>query len=340
MFTPPEGESPIMQMYLWRSPFRTVSSGSDAAVLYHEYTHGLSNRLVVDADGIGALNTAQAGAMGEGWSDWYAQDFLVGQFPALDTGEAGEVDMGAYVNASLAAALLAAGLPGRREPGRLPGARRRPGSGGYTYGDFGRILGSAEVHYDGEIWAQVLWDLRAAVGVAKARALVTAGMRLLPPEPSFLDARNGILLADQALYARRRRGARCGACSRRAGWASSRRRWAARTRRRPRTSRSRPAPEAPRGHDLRPRHGRAGRRAGRGRDDRARRRERASPRRPAPTAASRSSGVPAGTYLKVVRGRRGLGRRVVVAGGRRAAGRSRSTRCCAATGRPRAAARS
>ena len=46
MFTPPEGESPIMQMYLWRSPFRTVSSGSDAAVLYHEYTHGLSNRLV------------------------------------------------------------------------------------------------------------------------------------------------------------------------------------------------------------------------------------------------------------------------------------------------------
>ena len=25
-------------------------------------------------------------------------------------------------------------------------------------------------------------------------------MRLLPPEPSFLDARNGILLADQALY--------------------------------------------------------------------------------------------------------------------------------------------
>ena len=23
--------------------------------------------------------------MGEGWSDWYAKDFLVAQFPALDT---------------------------------------------------------------------------------------------------------------------------------------------------------------------------------------------------------------------------------------------------------------
>ena len=29
---------------------------------------------------------------------------------------------------------------------------------------------------------------------------MTTGMSLLPPEPSFLDARNGILLADQTLY--------------------------------------------------------------------------------------------------------------------------------------------
>ena len=78
------------------------------------------------------------------------------------------------------------------------------GSGGYTYGDFGRIAGSAEVHDDGEIWAQTLWDLRTALGSEKARALVTTGMALLPPEPSFLDARNGILLADQTLFARHR----------------------------------------------------------------------------------------------------------------------------------------
>jgi PKD repeat protein len=200
MFTPPEGESPIMQMYLWRAPFRTVSSGSDAAVLYHEYTHGLSNRLVVDADGIGALNTAQAGAMGEGWSDWYAQDFLVSQFPDLDTGAAGEVDMGAYVDASSRLRTSPIDCPVGASPVACPG-RGEAGSGGYTYGDFGRILGSAEVHFDGEIWAQALWDLRTALGGEKTRALVTAGMRLLAPEPSFLDARNGILLADQALYA-------------------------------------------------------------------------------------------------------------------------------------------
>ena len=201
MFTPPDGESPLMQMYLWRSPYRNVSSGSDAAILYHEYTHGLSNRLVVDADGVGALNTPQAGAMGEGWSDWYAQDFLVGQFGDLDTGAAGEVDMGAYADAG-ASRLRTSPLdcPVGASSVACPG-RGAAGSGGYTYGDFGRIFGSAEVHYDGEIWAQTLWDVRTALGFAKARALVTAGMRLLPPEPSFLDARNGILLADQALYA-------------------------------------------------------------------------------------------------------------------------------------------
>ena len=32
----------------------------------------------------GRAQHRQAGAMGEGWSDWYAKDFLVAQFPALD----------------------------------------------------------------------------------------------------------------------------------------------------------------------------------------------------------------------------------------------------------------
>ena len=90
MTTLPDGAPPVMQMYLWRPPgHRTVNGGDDAAIVYHEYTHGLSNRLVTDAGGRGALNSPQAGAMGEGWSDWYAKDFLVSQFPALDTGRGG-----------------------------------------------------------------------------------------------------------------------------------------------------------------------------------------------------------------------------------------------------------
>ncbi len=182
MFTPPNGSHPRMQMYLWSSPFRRISSGSDAAVLYHEYTHGLSNRLVTDADGYGALNSAQAGAMGEGWSDFYAQDFIVGQYPELDTGAAGEVKMGAYTDLTGSSSKLRYSPldcpPVGADPIACPG-RITVGSGGFTYGDFGRIAGGAEVHADGEIWAQTLWDLRTAVGPAKARALVTTGMSLL-----------------------------------------------------------------------------------------------------------------------------------------------------------------
>ena len=43
------------------------------------------SRLVTDADNSPGLNSPQAGALGEGWSDFYAKDFLVKQFPGLDT---------------------------------------------------------------------------------------------------------------------------------------------------------------------------------------------------------------------------------------------------------------
>ena len=199
MFTPPDGTSPIMQMYLWRpGGFRTVNGGDDASIVYHEYTHGLSSRLITDAGGRGALNSSQAGAMGEGWSDWYAKDFLVSQFPGLDTAAAGDVDMGDYVDAS-PRALRSQGLdcPVDVVAVSCPGAGAA-GPGGYTYGDFGKLAGEEEVHADGEIWAETLWDLRGAVGSADARRLITDGMRLSPPEPSFLDERNAILRADVA----------------------------------------------------------------------------------------------------------------------------------------------
>ena len=36
--------------------------------------------------------------------------------------------------------------------------------GGYTYADYGNVVGGPEVHADGEIWAQTLWDLRDRLG--------------------------------------------------------------------------------------------------------------------------------------------------------------------------------
>jgi hypothetical protein len=190
MYTPRDGESPIMQMYLWAGTSnRAVNGGDDASLVYHEYAHGLSNRLITDAAGWGALNLAQAGAMGEGWSDYYAKDFLVGEYEELDTSTPGDVSMGTYTD-----------LPGAEFPSRTEGldcpaeqVSALCPRGGYTYGDFGRVWTRPEVHYDGEIWAQTLWDLRTALGSEQAERAITAGMRSTPPEPSFLDARDAIL---------------------------------------------------------------------------------------------------------------------------------------------------
>ena len=79
------------------------------------------------------------------------------------------------------------------------GFGNRPG--GYTYADFGSVVGGPEVHSDGEIWLQTLWQIRELLGSAVAESLVTRGMELSPPEPSFLDMRNAILQADEVVFA-------------------------------------------------------------------------------------------------------------------------------------------
>jgi hypothetical protein len=196
MNTFPDGTPPIMQMYLFSDPYVASHSADDPSIIFHEYTHGLSNRLVVDADGVSTLGGVQAGAMGEAWSDWYAMSYLVDQGLEKDTATIGDVQEAQYT---------AAGSEFRSEsldctvgavsdfcPG-TPAA----GPGGYTYGDYGKIYaGGPEVHADGEIWAQTLWDLRKAIGSKQSQSLVTRAMELSPANPSYLDERNSILQAD------------------------------------------------------------------------------------------------------------------------------------------------
>ena len=191
-----------MQMYLFRGAFPATNGGDAADIVYHEYTHGLSNRLVVDSLGNSTLNSPQAGAMGEAWSDWYAMDYLVDPVACgCETDSAGaNLLVGRYV--SNGAALI------RSQAidcvvGVADSLCATPGfgvpAGGYTYASFGKINGSPEVHADGEIWAQTLWQLRTAIGAPVARNLITRAMELSPDNPSFLDMRNAILQADVAV---------------------------------------------------------------------------------------------------------------------------------------------
>jgi hypothetical protein len=205
MSTPPDGTPPTMQMYLQPAPNTPTEDdpyvpsdvGNEASSVYHEYTHGLSNRLVVDAAGVSTLNGPQSGAMGEAWSDWYAYDYLQKEGLEKDTAKPGELVIFEYSTAGANTIRTepldcTVGAPASVCPGR-PTA----GTGGYTYGDFGHISRrGAEVHADGEIWAQTLWDLRTALGYRLTESLVTRAMELAPADPSYLDMRNSILMAD------------------------------------------------------------------------------------------------------------------------------------------------
>ncbi len=202
MGTPPDGQSPTMQMYLFHSepgfPLPSVNGGDDAEVVYHEYTHGLSNRLVLYPDGTSGLSNQQGNSMGEGWSDWYAEDFLNNLGFKPDTAAVGDVIMGQITfNELLRSQAMDCPVGASFPCGGTPDA----GSGGYTYGDFGDIAGFPEVHADGEIWAETLWQIRGSLGSATTAALVTRGMELSPPAPSFLDMRNAIIQADLANFA-------------------------------------------------------------------------------------------------------------------------------------------
>ncbi len=198
MNTPPDGTPPTMQMYLFGTPGddATVpsSSSNSAEILYHEYTHGLSNRLVVDATGNSTLNSIQAGSMGEAWSDFYALDYLASHNLEKDTTANGEMRIGKYDTA---------GGTIRTQPGDCRVKAKEAAcvgidgsQGGYTYGDFPTIGGAPEVHSSGEVWTQTLWDLRERFGRAYAVSIITRAMELSAADPTMLDMRNAIVQAD------------------------------------------------------------------------------------------------------------------------------------------------
>ncbi|MGC4111805.1 MAG: M36 family metallopeptidase [Nocardioides sp.] len=209
MATPPDGHRPRMQMYLQHQPhtpypngdeFSPTNVGDEADTVYHEYTHGLSNRLNVDVHGVSTLGGIQAGAMGEAWSDWYAMDYLVDHHLQRDRKHKVDVRLFVYDGVGV--------NDDRTEPidckvgqkARLCGGGTSGHRGGYTYADYANVAGGAEVHADGEIWAQTLWDLRDRLGSHRTEMLVTRAMELAPYNPSFLDMRNAILMADNAVY--------------------------------------------------------------------------------------------------------------------------------------------
>lgn len=169
--TPPDGQRPRMQQYLFTAPNPDRDSSVDSDVVYHEYGHGISNRII--GNGSTALSGTQSGAMGEGWGDYWASSIN------------NDGVMGEYVTQNTTRGI-------RRAAYTVPAAAVMD-----SYADV--CAGGCEVHNDGEIWAATLWDLRAQLGATITDRLVLNGMKFTPTRPSFLNARDGILQADTNL---------------------------------------------------------------------------------------------------------------------------------------------
>lgn len=209
--TPPDGLNGEMYQFVMNFPNPDRDSSLDAEVVFHEATHGTSQRLVGGGVLISALQTD---GMGEGWGDFVGLSLLSEPADNPDAVYAS----GAYFGYQLLG-LTENYYYGDRhfpystdlaknpftfkdiDPGQIsshPGVPRSP-----LYSPF-NALEADEVHHQGEIWCVTLWEVRANLihkhGFAGNRLmlqLVIDGMKLGPANPTFLEARDAILLADQ-----------------------------------------------------------------------------------------------------------------------------------------------
>jgi extracellular elastinolytic metalloproteinase len=166
MGTPPDGSRPTMNMGLVTSTNRHTAL--DADVVFHEYTHGLTNRLVGGPLNDAALEAVQSGGMGEGWSDYFACIAL------------GKNVVGDWV------VNRPTGIRKFRYDENFPDTYADLGTGRYADG---------EPHNLGELWCATLMSLSRQVGAWPFTQIVVDALKLTSANPSFLAARDAILLA-------------------------------------------------------------------------------------------------------------------------------------------------
>jgi hypothetical protein len=183
-----EGTPPLLAMLMWNSAVNgsphDLDASYDAGVIIHEYTHGVSTRLAGTDNAIG-LRSNQGGSMGEGWSDFFAMSFLTPDSKPLDA----PVATGSYITQ------------------RARGVRAYPYCTRFDVDPltFGDIRFYTEIHAQGTVWCSILWDMRQLfikrygfdAGRTAAERLVINGLKVTPLIPSFVDARDAILLADK-----------------------------------------------------------------------------------------------------------------------------------------------
>jgi extracellular elastinolytic metalloproteinase len=219
--TPNDGTAAITNMYLWQ-PIAAgfyapcVDGDFDMSVIGHEYTHAISNRMVAGPNA--GLSGAQAGAMGESWSDLDAMEIL-NEYGFVPVADENPYAVGPYVTGDKRAGI------------RNYGMNASP----LNYSDVGYDFVCnavtcpllTQVHADGEIWSATNFAIRQAMiarygaGTPATQAACADGLTPVGSCPgnrrwiqlvfdawllmaagnvSMLDARDAMLAADMIRF--------------------------------------------------------------------------------------------------------------------------------------------
>ncbi|PYI01935.1 extracellular elastinolytic metallo proteinase [Aspergillus sclerotiicarbonarius CBS 121057] len=197
---PPDGIPGRMRMYMWTESEVPRDGVFDAAIVIHEYSHGVSTRLTGGPSNSGCLNALESGGMGEGWGDFMGLAIRLKPDDTRDT---------SYTVGAWAA-------------NDDDGVREYPYSTSFAENplNYTSVNYLESVHAIGTVWAtmlyEVMWNLiekhgkndgprpefRNGVptdGKYLTMKLVVDGMALQPCSPNFIQARDAILDADVAL---------------------------------------------------------------------------------------------------------------------------------------------
>lgn len=182
----------------------------DNGIISHEFGHGWSIRLTGGPANSGCLGNAEQG--GEGWADYLGLMLTTNwtnQTPTLASANVAR-GIGTY---AIAQPTTGGGI----RP--FPYSYNKTGiNNNVTYAGVGNTSTFSQPHGIGSIWCTMLWDMTWEiifqdnqivadiyntsnfVGNIAALKLVNEGLRLQKCSPSFVDARNAILQADQLLF--------------------------------------------------------------------------------------------------------------------------------------------
>jgi len=151
-----------------------VDDAEDAEVIVHEYGHAIQDSQMTPFGGFGT--SAEAGAIGEGFGDYWAVTVSDVVAPTADPACVADWDSVSYTTST-------------------PHCLRRVDTDLHYPTDL-----NGRVHHDGQIWSRALWDIRAALGHIAADTIILEAQFSFAPDTSMPAAATATVNAASSLY--------------------------------------------------------------------------------------------------------------------------------------------